>query len=336
MILRASMSLAAGLVLAAPAINSGQAIQSQPIQGDAVWDLGTQVGGLTYVGGTQIEGGKPLFGGISALRWDENRGELIALTDRGRFYRMTPNESDAGILSGITITAEGAFAGGLEPEALTRNPFEGGWIVGFEDGCGAYDCSQIHQYPSIKAGSGDLTTGQMRPYEEIAGRKFTNNRGLETLASLPADQDNPAMLILCGERQPQPGLPNCEAEIVGGSQLFSVAPPANMHIAADGVPTDADTDSAGHLYVLFRGFSNDSSPKNGSAIVRLDMRADDFAGTAETIAIWGKSPRLPSDNFEGLAIREEEGRTFLYVISDDNFDYWGPQDTLLLKFEITG
>ncbi|NMW31891.1 hypothetical protein HKD42_07445 [Altererythrobacter sp. RZ02] len=322
--------------MAAPAINYGQAIHSQPIPSDAVWDVGTQVGELTYVGGTKIEGGKPLFGGVSALRLDAAAKELIALTDRGRFYRMALSENDAGILSGISVTEEGAFEGGLEPEALTRNPFGSGWIVGFEDGCGAYDCSQIHRYPSIKAGSGDLKTDQMRPYEGLAGRKFTNNRGLETLASLPADQDSPAMLIMCGERQPQAGLPNCEVESSGGSQGFSVAPPANMHIASDGVPTDADTDSAGHLYVLFRGFSNDSSPKNGSAIVRLNMRADDFANTAETIAMWGDTAALPSDNFEGLAIREEEGRTFLYVISDDNFDYWGPQDTLLLKFEITG
>ena len=43
-------------------------------------------------------------------------------------------------------------------------------------------------------------------------------------------------------------------------------------------------------------------------------------------------PPLSVDNFEGLAVREEGGRTFLYIVSDDNFS--GSQRTLLMKFEV--
>ena len=43
-------------------------------------------------------------------------------------------------------------------------------------------------------------------------------------------------------------------------------------------------------------------------------------------------PPLTVDNFEGLAVREEAGRTFLYIVSDDNFS--GSQRTLLMKFEL--
>jgi hypothetical protein len=42
------------------------------------------------------------------------------------------------------------------------------------------------------------------------------------------------------------------------------------------------------------------------------------------------APPLLADNFEGLAISRESGRTILWVVSDDNHEFF--QRTLLLKF----
>ena len=47
------------------------------------------------------------------------------------------------------------------------------------------------------------------------------------------------------------------------------------------------------------------------------------------------TPKAPgvNDNFEGLAVEEKEGRTYLWLVSDDNF---APlQATYLLKFELS-
>ena len=44
------------------------------------------------------------------------------------------------------------------------------------------------------------------------------------------------------------------------------------------------------------------------------------------------APPLTVDNMEGIAIRREGGRTFVYLISDDNQSK--VQRTLLLKFEL--
>ena len=41
---------------------------------------------------------------------------------------------------------------------------------------------------------------------------------------------------------------------------------------------------------------------------------------------------LSVDNFEGIAVRRDGTRDFVYLISDDNF--LGLQRTLLLKFEL--
>jgi hypothetical protein len=45
-----------------------------------------------------------------------------------------------------------------------------------------------------------------------------------------------------------------------------------------------------------------------------------------------KSPLLV-DNMEGLAITQENGRTVIWMISDNNFNIW--QQTILMKFALT-
>jgi hypothetical protein len=97
---------------------------------------------------------------------------------------------------------------------------------------------------------------------------------------------------------------------------------------------DADWGSDGTLYVLMRSWSGGRD--NRAAVVA--RRPD---GKSRTLALL--VPPIQRDNYEGLAVREEGRRTFLYVISDDNFgEYDDParpeerQRTLLLKFELVG
>jgi hypothetical protein len=52
--------------------------------------------------------------------------------------------------------------------------------------------------------------------------------------------------------------------------------------------------------------------------------------TGRTIAKFGR-PGLTS-NFEGVAISNEGGRTFVWLVSDDN--YMWIENTYLLKFEL--
>jgi hypothetical protein len=82
--------------------------------------------------------------------------------------------------------------------------------------------------------------------------------------------------------------------------------------------------SDGTLYVLFRSYSR--ADGSGAAIMAL---SPDGRSYREITTI---RPPLTIDNFEGLAVREEDGRTLLYIVSDDNFS--PGQRTLLLKFEV--
>ena len=46
----------------------------------------------------------------------------------------------------------------------------------------------------------------------------------------------------------------------------------------------------------------------------------------------GRVPRPLAENYEGAAISVEEGRTWLWLVADDNFNVW--QRSLLLQFEL--
>lgn len=72
-----------------------------------------------------------------------------------------------------------------------------------------------------------------------------------------------------------------------------------------------------------------SAEQNDTDIVQVALD-----GTRRELATL--RPPLTVDNFEGLAVREEGAeanrRTFLYIVSDDNFS--SGQRTLLMKFEV--
>ena len=146
-----------------------------------------------------------------------------------------------------------------------------------------------------------------------------DNGGTETLA---VDE---RALFLCAEANRPAPEPNCYWQTKGmGPSPLRVEPPEAMR-EVGAVPTDADTASDASVFVLFRSYS----PMRGNISGITRLLPD---GTQESVAIF-RAP-LTVDNFEGLAVREEAGKTFVYIVSDDNFS--GDQRTLLMKFEVAG
>jgi hypothetical protein len=274
-----------------------------------------RLGELIYRGGLQIPPMGQNIGGLSALRWDDDSGRLLALTDDARWVWITPVEAN-GRLTGIASFEVGHLLGlAREPltgkeqgdtESLTRSA-GGGWLVGFERD------HRVWRYAAL--GSAPQATS-IDPRSLLGD--FADNNGLETMASLGGTW------IGCAERAASAGQPNCvRVTQAGETQLFSAfASPAIADLG--GVPTDADMASDGTLYVLFRSYSR--ADGSGAAIMAL---SPDGRSYREITTI---RPPLTIDNFEGLAVREEDGRTLLYIVSDDNFS--PGQRTLLLKFEV--
>jgi hypothetical protein len=94
--------------------------------------------------------------------------------------------------------------------------------------------------------------------------------------------------------------------------------------------TDAAQLPDGRLILLNRRFS---LVDGVSVLISLAVAPELTAGTIiEAREIARLDPPVTVDNLEALAISNEEGRTILWIASDDNFNPL--QRTLLLKFEL--
>src|SRR3546814_20088757 len=62
-----------------------------------------------------------------------------------------------------------------------------------------------------------------------------------------------------------------------------------------------------------------------------DVCSSDLVLRARTI---GRVPVPLAENYEGAAVSVEGGRTFLWLVADNNFNVW--QRSLLLQFELAG
>jgi len=273
-----------------------------------------RVGALVYRGGLDIPPMGQNIGGLSALRWDAASERLLALTDDARWVWITPKEENGRLVGlgdlevGNLLGLDGEGLSGKEQgdsESLTRS-VEGGWLVGFERD------HRIWRYPHLGALPQPIAidpAALMGPLEP--------NGGTETLAINESD------LFLCAERFLPPPEPNCFRQSPGvAPTALRIDPPGDIRGVA-AVATDADRAEDGRLFVIFRSYN--PSRGNVGGITALHPN-----GSFEAIATF-RSP-MSVDNFEGLALREEGGKTFLYIVSDDNFS--SNQRTLLMKFEL--
>ncbi len=278
-----------------------------------------EVGELIALGGVAIDPDKADIGGISGLAWHADR--LVAVTDDGRWLELFPDEI-GGRLVGIAGVRLGPLrdAGGKaldakkrgDAEAVTRLP-SGEWLVAFEQE------HRVWRYADL---AGPATGTDTRAAALTAGA--APNEGIETLAAYAGG------VLACGEWADL-ARPNCLRIADGGAaRPFHLAPPEGI-AAAGGVPTDAACKADGTCFVLFRSYN----PSEGNRAAVIALAPDDTATTLAVLA-----PPLALDNFEGLALREEAGRSVLYMVSDDNFQNCakakkpGCQRTLLYKFAL--
>ena len=301
-----------GLTLSATPLQAQEDVFAitHPVDLDPADPEAVEIGELIYRGGVEIEPGDANIGGISGLEWYENR--LYAVTDDGRWLTIEPDEIDGRLIDALGVTIgnlndergrrlRGKDAG--DAEAITRDP-EGGWLVSFEQE------HRVWRYAEL--------TGPAEPYPlEIARFASSDapNNGIETLAMAGTER------LYCGEFSRGDTI-NCNHTSVDQdvSEDVSLAAPAG---GANPVPTDAACDGTGTCYILMRSYT--PGVGNHIAILRHTILEE-----PEIVAQF--APPLTLDNFEGLALREQFGKTYLYLVSDNNFS--SDQRTLLMKFEV--
>jgi hypothetical protein len=296
-------------------------------------------GKLRYLGGVHLESSDPRFGGISALRWDS--GSLAGVTDQGDFIRFAPVEKSGHLVgvrsvriadlrdqNGNPLTK--AFEWDAEALELTG----GRAVISFE---------HHHRVWSYRLRNG-MPAGIPEPLHTAAEdaawvADSPENGGVEAIASGPS-----VSVAIREEKRTTDG--GVEA-LIHHNGFKGSGPPryrqrASLKFAGGYAPTDAALDGCCRLLVLTRYYAKDEPFGARLYEVRLGPADDEkrIAVGAPTL-IADFAPSRTIDNMEGLAIRHERGRRFLYIISDDNFgEYDVPekpeewQRTVLLKFEL--
>lgn len=304
-------TLALGLAAPASAQDDIFAI-TEPVALDPSNPDVEEVGGLIYRGGVVIEPGEEEIGGISGLEWHEDR--LYAVSDDGHWLTIVPDEIDGrlidvlGLVRGDLNDERGRRLRGddnVDAEAITRDR-DGSWLVSFERN------HRIWRYEDL--------TGEAQPVWAYNGppQDLGENAGYETLAAWPGGQ------LRCVEDADRL-YENCFRKYFDPAKReagYGAYPPSEIE-EHGGAPTDAACTADGTCYILFRSYQEGYG--NRAAILSLSPDH-----VFKTIALF--LPPLTLDNFEGLAVREQFGRTFFYIVSDNNFS--NDQRTLLMKFEL--
>lgn len=245
-----------------------------------------------------LSGGWP-FGGVSALAVSPGGDRLIALADTGRTIVMRPDWRAPSWPAAIRWLPDrpgdrpGKSARDSESLARTRD----GWWIGFES------TNELRRYPTK---FGAVTGGHRSP--ALAALPVT--LGLESLAALPDGR-----LLGIAEKVRSDGRARlfvwtrARGRIVA-ERLAWFRPPAGFR-ATDAVALDDR-----RLLVLVRRFAVPEGFTSALVLVPLaptpGFGADVLSG--RVVARFG----VGADNAEGLALSRENGRTVVWIVSDDN------------------
>lgn len=271
-------------------------------------------GELVLVGGWELHSDNSDFGGFSALH-SMGGGRLLAL-------------SDAAVLAGLTVTARGQAADSFiaplpvrkgerstkrdqDSESLAFDPVSGRFWVGFE---------QRHRIRRYSPGfARSEATGKPQ-----AMQGWPRNGGAEAMVR----RADGSFVIFAESRSVRPGVTigliyrEDPAEPDSEAQAFAYQPPQGYRI------TDVVALPDGRLLTLHRRFDYLEGVSAKIGIIAAGAVRPKALVRPRIIATL--APPLPTDNMEGLAIDREGDRTFIWIVSDDN--YMAIQRTLLLKF----
>lgn len=293
-------------------------VQSRPFEFESKEHQRTDFDGLELLNAFELRSRHPHFGGISGLTIAAD-GRLYAVSDRGYWIAARMRHDNEGRLVDLfdweikpILTPEGIPTDGLltDAEALASAP-DGSLLVAFE---------QIHRlwrYPPPPR-TFDSPAQPIKTPHGLA--KAPRNGGLECVAVLPDGR----IFTIAEELQNRDGSFKGWLMDNESSAALSYVPSDDFHASDCAALPNGDVIVLERRLSTFLSFSarlkriraesiRPSAILNGEELLRLD-------------------PPLPVANFEGIAVREDQGGTLIYLISDDNFHPL--QRTLLLQFRL--
>jgi hypothetical protein len=276
------------------------------------------VGRLQYLGGVRLTSPDLGFSGFSALSVVGD--QFTILSDRGNLVRFRmggdwrPSEVQFADLPAGPGTS--AYKGDRDSESLTRDPATGQYWVGFE----AHNT--IFRFdPTFRERLGVAYPQAMK--------RWPQNGGAESMVRLA---DGRFLVIgetarpLHGKTEQREVLLFPSDPTIGNPQPVRLAyvPPRGYD------PSDATVLPDGRLLVLVRRLT--IRTLFTVKIELVDIRGATAGQVLRGTEIADFSAPLQHDNFEGLSVQREGDSLVLWMISDDNEQWW--EQTLLLKFRL--
>ena len=273
-----------------------------------------RLSGLAWRGGLELTSPDPRFGGLSGLVVEDAGARLVAITDTGLWLEAA-----------LAYDGDGALAG-LEDAMLTRmrdadgQPLEGkrdGDAEGLTAIADGYLVSFEHRHRVLRFSAPGATGSVFWAPPDAAG--IDANGGIEALTLL-ADG---SIMALSEDHFVAPG--RLAGWILDKGAARAVTWPGNGYFK----PTAMARLGDGRILVLERGFTVVGGVKCRLLLIEGDATAGGWLAGREIARL---QPPLQVDNLEGLAVREGDGETLVYLLSDDNFNPL--QRTLLLMFAL--
>ncbi|MDW3097688.1 MAG: esterase-like activity of phytase family protein [Alphaproteobacteria bacterium] len=276
---------------------------------------------LSYRGGLVVRSDDKRFGGISGLIVSADGSGLMAVTDTGYWLTasLTHKENTLSGIGSLTLAPM------LNPDgqSIAGNKRQGDAeaMTLLADGRIAVSFERNHRVWAY-----DVTTDGFEATAQPINispdlKDAVNNKGLEALASLP---DGSLLAITEGTMV-------AEDQIKGWRIGSETTADITLRRIAPFDLTDIALLPSGDLLTLERRFSTLGGV--GAQIRRIKADALDEAAPLDGDIIYRSTAGQTVDNMEGISIRTSpDGRTFVYVVSDDNFNPL--QRTLLLMFEL--
>ncbi len=275
-----------------------------------------KTGMMRFVRGWRLVSPHHDFGGFSALA-RLGPGTFRMVGDNGQWVRLTLRED--GGLSGLHMGPTPTPAGKSrrksqnDVEAMAVDPASGKTWLALEG---------INQIWRL-----DPALARIESRARLPEPRWPANRGPEAMARL-----SDGRTIIFSE--------DADDDPRGREGLVYAGDPAVPETAAfrfyydsggKGQISDAAALPDGRILLIHRRVGFD--PVFTTTVALVDP-ADIREGGVVTSRAIGRVPDALAENYEGAAIGVEAGRTYLWLVSDDNFNSW--QRHLLVQFELVG
>jgi hypothetical protein len=289
-----------------------------PFEFDAKNPERKEFGTFTLMSAFQLDSKDRRFGGLSGLSFGSD-GKLYMVSDRGHWLSAKPVNAPDGTLLDLVdwqiaplIDQKKEPVTGLrsDAEALTRAR-NGSFLVAFETH------HRIWRYAAPPDTFESIPETVTLPKQM---QRAPGNGGIEGLASLP----NGRLVVLTERFANSDG--SFKGWLIDGKTMAQVA-----YIPADGFNvSDCAALDNGDLLVLERRYAFFGIFTARVALVHgQSIRPGAKLSGKELLRI--EYP-LVTENYEGLAVQQTSAGTMIYLISDDNFNFF--QQTLLVQFRL--